>query len=72
MCYLKKLLASLGTLRGLHTYLIIQRHWMYDTNKEVSTFSTFLLTVCNPVKTMVLAKTSVDFKTYHRMFVVEI
>ena len=31
-----------------------------------------LLTVCNLVKTMVLAKTSEDFKTYHRMFVVEI
>ena len=31
-----------------------------------------LLAVCNPVKTMVLVKTSVDFKTYHRMFVVEI
>ena len=29
-------------LERFHNYLIIQRRWMYDTNKEVSTFSTFL------------------------------
>ena len=29
-------------LERFHNYLIIQRRWMYDTNKEVSTFSTFV------------------------------
>ena len=29
-------------LERFHNYLIIQRCWMYDTNKEVSTFSTFV------------------------------
>jgi len=40
------------SLERFHNYLIIQRRWMYDTSKEVSHL-VLLLTVCNPVKTMV-------------------
>ena len=60
-----------GEFRNLdrfHNYLIIQRRWMYDTNKEVSIFSTFV----DSLQSSENNGLGVDFKTYHRMFVVDI
>ena len=58
-------------LERFHNYLVMQRRWMYDTNREVSTFSTFVDSLQSSENNG-LSQNVRRFQTYHRMFVVEI